>query len=148
MGDAPPPDVADSARVRYWDLAVGAWVLVCFVLAALTAVEITGLRSLTDTLDSSSAALGTTTDVLRQLEATPLVGDDIGAIADGISETASSARNRAADARTSIQRLAALIGFSIFVFAAIPPSVAYLTIRRSWLYGPDGIDVARDDRRS
>lgn len=128
---------AERARVRRWDVTVAAWVVVCLVLAGWTAIEISGLRSLTDTLDSSSRALGTSADVLRQLDGTPFVGDDIGAIADGISETSDTARLNAADARASIERLAALIGISIFALAAIPPAVAYLTVRRSWLRSPD-----------
>ena len=130
-------DAAERTRVRRWDVTVAAWVLVCLVLAVWTAIEISGLRSLTDTLDSSSRALGTTAGVLRQLEGAPFVGDDIGAIAGGIEDTADTARLNAADARTSIERLAALIGVSIFVLAAIPPTVAYLTVRRSWLRPPD-----------
>lgn len=130
---------AERARVRRWDVAVAAWVLVCLALAAWTAIEIAGLRSLTDTLVSSSQALGTTADVLRQLEGAPFVGDDIGAIADGIAETSATARDRAAEARTSIERLAALIGVSIFVLAVIPPTVAYLAVRRAWVrsFDPD-----------
>jgi len=130
---APPPEDAVRARVRRWDLTVSGWLLLCLVLASLTAIEIAGLRSLTDTLDSSSRALGTTADALGQLEVTPFVGDDIGAIAERIEETSDTARERAADARRSVQRLAVLIGASIFVVAAVPPTVAYMAVRRSWV---------------
>jgi hypothetical protein len=127
------------ARVRRWDVTVAAWVLVCLALSAWTAIEISGLHSLTDTLDSSSRALGTTAGVLRQLEGAPFVGDDIGAIAGGIEDTAGTARRNAAEARESIARLAALIGISIFVLAATPPAVAYLTVRRSWVRFSDEV---------
>ncbi len=121
-----------QTRIRHWDLAVACWIVVCLGLAGWVGVEVTNLRSLTETLVSSSRALEATSAALGQLEGTPLVGDDIGAIAQRLDETAMSARTQAAGARTTINRLAVLIAVAIVVIAVVPPLVAYLAVRRTW----------------
>ncbi|HSL10191.1 MAG TPA: hypothetical protein VLA82_02610 [Actinomycetota bacterium] len=135
---------AERLRIRRWDGAVAAWVVVCGVLAGWTAVEVASLRSLTDTLETSSGALSTTAEGLRSLAGVPVVGDDIDSIAGRVTETAASARASAVDARRSIGRIAALVGVAIFTMSTIPAVVAYLSVRRSWVTGRGGRERRRD----
>lgn len=137
-------DEAERARIRRWDLAVGTWVAASLALAVWTGVEIASLRSLTDTLSTSSQALTTTADALASLDGVPVVGDDIGNVAGRIRETASSAARSAADGRRTIGQLAGLVAVAIFTLSTVPPVVAYLTIRRSWRTTPAGRHAAGD----
>lgn len=132
MNALPANDARERARIRRWDAAVAGWVVACVALAVWTGLELASLRSLTDTLATSSQALSTTADALASLDAVPVVGDDIRDVAARIDETASSARRSASDARRSIGQIAVLVTVAIFAISTIPPVVAYLAIRRSW----------------
>jgi ABC-type transporter Mla subunit MlaD len=107
-------------------------VAVSIALAVWTGIEIASLRSLTDTLATSSQALATTADGLASLEDVPVVGDRIGDVAAQVNETAASARRSASEARRTIGVLAALVSIAIFAISTVPPLAAYLTVRRAW----------------
>jgi len=113
-----------------WDAAVTAWVVACLALAVFTGVEVGHLNDVADTLVVSSRALDTTASAIGRLKDVPFVGQDVGKIADQIARTAESARRSGASSRTTIDRVAILLAFAIFIIAVVPPVVAYVAVRR------------------
>lgn len=121
---------AATARIHAWDVALAVWVAACLGLAVWTGVEVRQLSDVSDTLIVSSRALDTTATAIDRLRQVPLVGQDVGDVADRISQTADSARASGASSRATIRRLSLLLAFAIFVIAVVPPVVAYLVVRR------------------
>jgi hypothetical protein len=123
-------DGTAPARVGVWDTAVAVWVLACLGLAIYTGVEVSRLTDIGDTLVVSSRALDSTAAAMQRLESVPFVGSNLGELAKQISQTADSARASGASSRATIDRVAMLLAFAIFVIAVVPPVVAYLAVRR------------------
>jgi hypothetical protein len=118
-----PTRVMDAAVVIW----VAAWIVVGFVLHD----QVQGLSELSDTLETAAEAVDRTADVLRPLDAIPFIGQEIGALADRVSEAARSARDSARSSRARTENLAVLLGLSVAVAPTVPLLMLYVPGRVS-----------------
>jgi len=119
--------------VLRWDIAVSLWVIACLGLAIWTAVSVHRLDPVGETLIVSSDALDEVSSALDQITNIPFVGDDIAKVGQRISDTARSARASGLEARSAIDSVAITLAIAIFAVAVIPPVVAYLAVRSTWM---------------
>ncbi len=116
-------------RRRRWDWAIGVWAVACAGLAIWTALELANLTEVSDTLERSSHALETTASALSALRNVPVVGEDVGRLADQVKQTATSAQASSDSSRRSIRIVAILLPVMILLAATLPTLVAFLAIR-------------------
>jgi hypothetical protein len=121
--------VPSRRAVRRWDVAV---VLVAMVFAALGVLagrQIWELAELNRGLVQAGEALDTAAKAIGMLGGVPLIGDDVGALAAGVRETADEVRASAETGRADVQMLAVVLAVTVFLLGVVPLLLLYLPLR-------------------
>jgi hypothetical protein len=111
------------------------WVAVWLSLGAWTGYEVNALRSLSDTVVKSGGAMRTTGEALQGLGAIPFVGGDVSRVGRRVSLAGASAEQSGRSSRTTIDRLAILLGLAVGLVPTVPVLVLYVLLRRTILVG-------------
>lgn len=118
--------------MRLFDVLLVAYVVTWVVLGILIAADIRRQADLSDHVTRIGQALteiGAGLDVLGGL---PLVGGDVGAVTERVTEAGESVMRSGQDSRDSLERMGLLVGIA---FAAVPLLLVlpvYLPLRRGW----------------
>jgi hypothetical protein len=121
--------VLDARDRRLLDVILATWAVLWVCVGVLVWHEVRGLRPLADTVDVASKSLDDTAGVLRGVSSIPLVGGNLRRVADDASATAASARESARRGRSSVDRLAVILGVAVTAVAILPIGLAYSLLR-------------------
>jgi hypothetical protein len=114
---------------RTLDLLFALWVAIWIALGVFVWYEVRGLRPLADTVAVAGTSLGDTAAALRGYSAIPLVGSSLRRVAEDAAATATSAKASAREGRSSVDRLAIILGIAVPLVAIGPAGVAYALVR-------------------
>jgi hypothetical protein len=123
------PRTTSARSIWAIDGAILIWAAAWIVVGVVVYHEVRGLAELSDTLESASEAIDETGRALGSLRELPLVGEDLGRLADRASATAASARASAQDSRERAERLSMLLGVSVAVAPTAPLLALYVPMR-------------------
>jgi hypothetical protein len=123
---------AGARLIHVLDVATVAWVVAWIVLAVLVGREVRELRELSDTVVVAGVAVEETGDLLRSLGGIPLVGSQVGGVADRVREAGQSAQESGRDSRDSTQDLSLLLALSIGLIPTLPLLGLYAPLRIAW----------------
>jgi hypothetical protein len=112
-------------------VAAGAWVAIWLGLGAWTGYEVNALRSLSATVVKSGFAMRSTGEALQSLGAVPFVGRDVSRVGSRVRAAGASAEASGRSSRTTIDRLAVLLGLGVGLVPTIPVLALYLLLRRA-----------------
>lgn len=122
-----------SARgIRLADRLLVAYLVVWLVVGILIAVDIRRQAELSDQVTRVGAALSDIGESLQVVGGLPLVGGNIGRLADRVVEAAADVQRSGADSRQSLERMGILVGAA---FVAVPLMLVlpvYLPLRFAW----------------
>jgi len=121
--------VLDARTKRYLDTILAAWCAIWILLGVAVYHEVRGLRSLADSVAVAGNSLDSTADTLDSFSGVPFVGGKAGDVASDARRTARSAHASARAARTSVDDLALLLGFTVPAVAILPLVLAYALLR-------------------
>lgn len=114
---------------RLLDTILAAWAVLWILVGVFVWHEVRGLRPLASTVAVAGRSLDDTARALRAFSAIPLVGGNLGRIADDATATAASARVSAHEGRQSIDRLAIILGIAVPAVAILPVALGYALVR-------------------
>ena len=141
-GSFPRPPRAAIVLV---DVALLGWIVAWLVLAGAIAREVDGLSRLSTTVVLAGGALEQTGDLLGGLDRIPLVGGEVGDVADRIRDTGRSAQRNARESRESIENLSVLLGASIALIPTLPLVALYVPLRVRWRRERESVRRALED---
>jgi hypothetical protein len=118
--------------VRLLDVAVLVWIAGWLVLALLVAREVRNLRDLSDTVVVAGVAVEDTGDLVDSLGSVPLVGGQVGEVADRVREAGRSAQVSGRESRSSIDDLSVLLALAIGLVPTLPLLGLYAPLRIAW----------------
>jgi hypothetical protein len=121
-----------SRLVRFLDVAVIVWIAGWLVLALLVAREVRDLRELSDTVVVAGVAIEDTGDVVDSLGSVPLVGGQVGQVADRVREAGRTAQVSGRESRSSIDDLSVLLALAIGLVPTLPLLALYAPLRIAW----------------
>jgi hypothetical protein len=124
MGLAFP--VPSARLIHVLDVAVVVWVAAWITLGLLVGREVRDLRELSDTVVATGVA------VVDSIGSLPLVGGEVGKVADQVRAAGRSAQASGRDSRDSTENLAVLLALSIALIPALPLLGLYAPLRISW----------------
>jgi hypothetical protein len=124
--------VPGARLVRLLDIAVVVWIAGWLALALLVAREVRDLRELSDTVVVSGVAIEDTADLVDSLGSVPLVGGQVGQVADRVREAGRSAQVSGRESRSSIDDLSVLLALAIGLVPTLPLLVLYAPLRIAW----------------
>jgi hypothetical protein len=127
-------DPGRTALVRILFVFAAVWTSVWVGVGIWTVHEVKALRQLSDTVVQSGAAVHETGDALQGLRALPLVGAEAGRVGGRVTAAGVSAERSGRASRTSVDRLAVLLGFAIAVAPSVP-MLALLLVARELTLG-------------
>ena len=130
MGIAYP--VPGAKVVRLLDLAVLVWMVGWVVLALLVGREVRDLRELSDTVVVAGVAVEDTGDLVDSLGSVPLVGGQVGQVAERVREAGRSAQASGHESRSSIDDLSVLLALAIGLVPTLPLLGLYAPLRIAW----------------
>ena len=111
------------------DVLVVLWVILWLGVGIRVGQEVDDLKELSTTVSKSGAAVSEAGRAVDRLSATPLVGEEIGPLADRVVAAGESARASGRTSRDAIEELSVLLAFAI---GAIPSAfllLYYLPLR-------------------
>ena len=112
------------------DLVAVAWVALWIVVAVQVAIEVRGLRDLSSTVIKTGTAVRESGEVLRRLEAVPIVGGELDGPAKRLEQAGQSAVESGQSSRESVQNLSLLLAAAIGVLPSVAILGVYLHLRR------------------
>jgi hypothetical protein len=121
-----------SRLVRLLDIAVLVWIAGWLVLALLVAREVRDLRELSDTVVVAGVAVEDTGDLVDSLGSVPLVGGQVGQVADRVREAGRTAQVSGRESRSSIDDLSVLLALAIGLVPTLPLVGLYAPLRIAW----------------
>jgi hypothetical protein len=130
MGLAFP--VPSARLIHVLDVAVVVWVAAWITLGLLVGREVRDLRELSDTVVATGVAVEDTADLVDSIGSLPLVGSEVGKVADQVRAAGRSAQASGRDSRDSTENLAVLLALSIALIPALPLLGLYAPLRISW----------------
>jgi hypothetical protein len=107
------------------------WVAAWIALGIWTGFEVQGLRALSDTVVKSGSAMSTTGGALERLTAIPFVGGDVGRVSREVTAAGVSAEESGRSSRSTVDRLAILLGVAVGLVPTIPVLVLYVVLSRA-----------------
>jgi hypothetical protein len=122
-------DPGRTVLLRTLFVFAAVWTLVWVGVGIWTIHEVKALRQLSETVIQSGAAVHETGDALQGLRALPLVGEEAGRVGGRVSAAGVSAERSGRSSRTSVDRLAVLLGVAIAVAPTVPMLVLLLVAR-------------------
>jgi hypothetical protein len=123
---------AGARLIHVLDVATVVWVVAWIVLAVLVGREVRELRELSDTVVVAGVAVEETGDLLSSLGSIPLVGSQVGGVADRVREAGQSAQESGRDSRDSTEDLSLLLALSIGLIPTLPLLGLYAPLRIAW----------------
>jgi hypothetical protein len=123
----PRPDLATPRQVRFVNVVLVAWTAAWLALAVLVARDVFGLDRWSDLLQSVARSIDQAAKTLGS-SGSPLTGT---ATSAKLHNLAGQALSSAANARTSIQQLAYLLGVAIGLIPTVPAVALFLQFRVS-----------------
>jgi hypothetical protein len=121
-----------SRLIRLLDVAVLVWIAGWLVLALLVAREVRDLRELSDTVVVAGVAVEDTGDLVDSLGAVPLVGGQVGQVAERVREAGRSAQVSGRESRSSVDDLSVLLALAIGLVPTLPLLALYAPLRIAW----------------
>jgi hypothetical protein len=122
-----------SARlIHVLDVAVVVWVAAWITLGLLVGREVRDLRELSDTVVTAGVAVEDTADLAESIGSLPLVGGQVGKVADQVRTAGRSAQASGRDSRDTTENLAVLLALSIALIPTLPLVGLYGPLRISW----------------
>lgn len=121
-----------SRLVRLLDIAVLVWIAGWLGLAVLVAREVRDLRDLSDTVVVAGVAVEDTGDLVDSLGGVPLVGGQVGQVADRVREAGRTAQVSGRESRSSIDDLSVLLALAIGLVPTLPLLALYAPLRIAW----------------
>jgi hypothetical protein len=121
-----------SRLVRLLDIAVLVWIAGWLVLALLVAREVRDLRELSDTVVVAGVAVEHTGDLVDSLGSVPLVGGQVGQVAERVREAGRSAQVSGRESRSSVDDLSVLLALAIGLVPTLPLLALYAPLRIAW----------------
>jgi hypothetical protein len=121
--------VLDARDRRLLDVILAVWTAIWILAGVLVWHEVRGLRPLADTVAVAGHSLDDTAGALRGFAGVPLVGGSLRRVAADASRTAASARESARQGRSSVDRLAVILGIAVPAVAILPLALAYSLLR-------------------
>ncbi len=118
--------------VRLVDAFLIVWAIAWVVLAISVSREVQVLRGLSTTVVKAGVAVRTTGTALGQLRSLPIIGRDIGPVANQAREAGRSAIVSGRDTRDSVDRLALLLGIAVGGVPTLPLLALYVPWRLRW----------------
>lgn len=115
---------------RLLDTILVTWTAIWILAGVLVWHEVRGLRPLAATVAVAGRSLDDTASALRGFSSVPLVGSSLNRIAADATVTAASARQSARNGRSSVDRLAWILGVAVPAVAILPLGLAYALLRR------------------
>jgi hypothetical protein len=110
---------------------VALWVAIWIGVGIWTGYEVNNLRSLSDTVVKSGAALKTTGGAIEGLGAIPFVGGDIERVGRQVTAAGVSAVESGRESRHAVDRLAVLLGIAVGLIPTVPVIVLYVLLSRA-----------------
>ena len=107
------------------------WVAAWIGLGIWTGYAVQDLRSLSDTVVKSGAAMKTTGAALEGLTVIPFVGDDVGRVGREVTAAGVSGEDSGRSSRSAVDRLAILLGIAVGLVPTIPVLVLYVVLSRA-----------------
>ncbi len=118
------PRAALRAFVVVW---VAAWI----VLGIWVGYEVNNLRSLSDTVVKSGSAMKSTGGALEGLSAIPFVGGDVSRVGRQVTAAGVSAEESGRSSRSTVDRLAILLGIAVGLIPTVPVIALYVLLSRA-----------------
>jgi hypothetical protein len=140
--------VPGAKRVRLLDIAVLVWIAGWLVLALLVGREVRDLRELSDTVVVAGVAVEDTGDLVDSLGSVPLVGGEVGQVADRVREAGRSAQVSGRESRSSIDDLSVLLALAIGLVPTLPLLALYAPLRIAWARDARSVRRAVESRGS
>jgi hypothetical protein len=116
---------------RLLDLAFLVWSVAWVVLAVQVAIEVRGLRDLSDTVTKTGVAVRESGEALERLEGLPLVGEELRDPAERIRRAGASAVESGESSRESIRDLSILLAIAIGLIPSVAALGLFLQLRAS-----------------
>lgn len=140
--------VPGAKLVRLVDIAVLVWIAGWLVLALLVGREVRDLRELSDTVVVAGVAVEDTGDLVDSLGSVPLVGGEVGQVADRVREAGRSAQVSGRESRSSIDDLSVLLALAIGLVPTLPLLALYAPLRIAWARDARSVRRAVESRGS
>jgi hypothetical protein len=119
----------DLETRRLLNVILAAWTVLWVVVGVVVWHEVRGLRPLATTVGVAGSSLDDTARVVRSFSQVPVVGGSLGSVADDAERTAASAKRSARQGRSSIDRLAVILGIAVPAVAILPVALAFFLLR-------------------
>jgi hypothetical protein len=123
---------SEAGLIHALDVAVVLWVAAWIVLAIFVGREVRDLRELSDTVVLAGVAVEDTGELLATLDNVPLIGGQVGDVAQEVQEAGASARQSGRESRDSTEDLGVLLALSIGLIPTLPLLGLYAPLRIAW----------------
>ena len=123
---------SEARLIHALDVAVVLWVAGWIVLAVFVGREVRDLRELSDTVVLAGVAVEDTGELLATLDNVPLIGGQVGDVAQEVQEAGASARQSGRESRDSTEDLSVLLALSIGLIPTLPLLGLYAPLRIAW----------------
>ena len=117
---------SEARLIHALDVAVVLWVVGWIVLAIFVG------RELSDTVVLAGVAVEDTGELLATLDNVPLIGGQVGDVAQEVQEAGASARQSGRESRDSTEDLGVLLALSIGLIPTLPLLGLYAPLRIAW----------------
>ncbi len=121
--------MSDEWSVRTLDRLVVFWVILWFVLGAVTGITLWRAADLGDTLTSSGNTLTAVGQSLRDLSELPLIPDRPGEVGANVQESAAQITVRGQEVKSQMRLLGVLLGIALVGIPVTPIVGLYLPLR-------------------
>lgn len=126
------PFTLSARALRRLDILMAIWGAVWIAVAAYTAYEVQVLHDLSQTVVTTGVAIGTVGKALQAVGSLPLIGGQVGPLAEQVRAAGQSAVASGTASRNSVDNLSILLGISIALIPTVPALVLYLPLRVGW----------------
>ena len=107
------------------------WIVAWIGLGIWVGYEVNDLRSLSDTVIKSGSAMKTTGGALEGLSVIPFVGGDVSRVGRQVTAAGISAEQSGRSSRSTVDRLAILLGIAVGLVPTVPLIVLYVLLSRA-----------------
>lgn len=107
------------------------WIVAWIGLGIWVGYEVNDLRSLSDTVVKSGSAMKSTGGALEGLSAIPFVGGDVSRVGRQVTAAGVSAEESGRSSRSTVDRLAILLGIAVGLIPTVPVIALYVLLSRA-----------------
>lgn len=124
--------VPDRRTRRALDVFLLLWIVAWIVLGIVVGREVRGLDDLSQTTVKAGQAIEAAGGALAALDNVPVVGSNVGEVAEQAQAAGRSAVVSGRSSRDSIHDLSILLAIAIALVPSVPYLLVYLPLRLSW----------------